>query len=148
MAETCFSSPHIPFQKSGPVLKTASKSRMLKQNSHILLKKAPTLLVRYSLKDKVFENQAEGIVCYRDDSGEIICEGFDEGPRFHQPLPSSSYHSRFDFSHPSSILDAEIINLLKQGLHQIVNGGEFNNTANGVIAVQEDCNQNGFNRSC
>ncbi|KAI9397746.1 hypothetical protein POPTR_003G072400v4 [Populus trichocarpa] len=111
---------------------------MLKQNSHVLLKKAPTLLVRYSLKDKVFENQAEGIVCYRDDSGEIICEGFDEGPRFHQPLPSSSYHSR----------DAEIINLLKQGLHQIVNGGEFNNTANGVIAVQEDCNQNGFNRSC
>ncbi|KAL9350531.1 hypothetical protein Peur_057786 [Populus x canadensis] len=138
MAVTCFSSPHIPFKKSGPVLKPASKSRMLKQSSHILLKKAPTLLVRSSLKDKVFENQAEGIVCYRDDSGEIICEGFDEGPRFHQPLPSSSYHSR----------DAEIINLLKQGLHQIVNGGEFDNTANGVIAVQEDCNQNGFNRSC
>ncbi|XP_011015186.1 PREDICTED: uncharacterized protein LOC105134011 [Populus euphratica] len=138
MAVTCFSSPHIPFQKSGPVLKPASKSRMLKQSSHILLKKAPTLLVRSSLKDKVFENQAEGIVCYRDDSGEIICEGFDEGPRFHQPLPSSAYHSR----------DAEIINLLQQGLHQIVNGGEFNNIAKGVVAVQEDCNQNGFNRFC
>jgi hypothetical protein len=26
------------------------------------------------------------IVCYRDDNGEIICEGFDESPRFHQQL--------------------------------------------------------------
>ncbi|KAJ6941825.1 hypothetical protein NC652_007783 [Populus alba x Populus x berolinensis] len=117
MAVTCFSSPHIPVQNSGPVLEPVRKSRMLKQSSHVLLKKAPTLLVRSSFKDKVFENQAEGIVCYRDDSGEIICEGLDEGPRFHHPLPSSSvsYHSR----------DAEIINLLQQGLHQIVGGGEF-----------------------
>ncbi|KAJ6941807.1 hypothetical protein NC652_008512 [Populus alba x Populus x berolinensis] len=140
MAVTCFSSPHIPVQNSGPVLEPVRKSRMLKQSSHVLLKKAPTLLVRSSFKDKVFENQAEGIVCYRDESGEIICEGLDEGPRFHQPLPSSSvsYHSR----------DAEIINLLQQGLHQIVGGGEFNDTDNGVIAAQEDCNQNGFNRFC
>lgn len=26
------------------------------------------------------------IVCYRDDNGKIICEGFDESPRFHQQL--------------------------------------------------------------
>jgi hypothetical protein len=42
--------------------------------------------------------------------------------------------------------DAEIINLLQQRLLQIVNGGEFNNTENGVIVVQEDCNRNGFNK--
>ncbi|KAJ6389292.1 hypothetical protein OIU77_027602 [Salix suchowensis] len=138
MAVTCFSSPHILVQKSGPVIKPVSKFWMLKQSSHIQLKKAPALSVRSSMKDKVFENQAEGIVCYRDESGEIICEGLDEGPRFHQPLPSSSNHSR----------DAEIINLLQQRLQQIVNGGEFSNTDNGVIAGKEDCNQNGLNRFC
>lgn len=138
MAVACLSSPHILVQKSGPVIKPASRILMLQRNrSHIPLKKAPTLPVRSSLQAKlVFENRAEGIVCYRDESGEIICEGFDEGPRFHQQLQCSSYHPR----------DAEIINLLQQRLLQIVNGGEFNNTENGVIVVQEDCNRNGFNK--
>ncbi|CAK7356446.1 unnamed protein product [Dovyalis caffra] len=139
MAVTSFSSPHILVQKSGPVIKPVSKFLKPKQNGHITLKKAPTvLLVRSSLKEKVFENRAEGIVCYRDGSGEIICEGFDEGPRFHQQLPCSSYHPR----------DVEIINLLQQRLLQIVNGGEFSNTNNGVFAGQEDCNRNGFNKFC
>lgn len=44
---------------------------------------------------QVFENQSEGIICYRDEiSGEIICEGLDEGPRFHQHLPRTAYPSR------------------------------------------------------
>nr|GMC71030.1 uncharacterized protein LOC109187501 isoform X1 [Ipomoea batatas] len=30
---------------------------------------------------KVYENLSEGVVCYRDENGEIICEGYDEGPR-------------------------------------------------------------------
>ncbi|KAF8730186.1 hypothetical protein HU200_017159 [Digitaria exilis] len=29
----------------------------------------------------VFEDQVRGMVCYRDDRGEVICEGYDEGPR-------------------------------------------------------------------
>ncbi|GJN00683.1 hypothetical protein PR202_ga17880 [Eleusine coracana subsp. coracana] len=32
-------------------------------------------------KKKVFEDQLRGIVCYKDDKGEMICEGYDEGPR-------------------------------------------------------------------
>ncbi|KAJ6715010.1 hypothetical protein OIU85_026509 [Salix viminalis] len=137
MAAACLSSPHILAHNSGPVIKPVSRILMLKQNgSHAPPKKAPALSVRSSLKAKVFENRAEGIVCYRDESGEIICEGFDEGPRFHQQLQGSSYHPR----------DAEIINLLQQRLLQVVNGGGFNNTENGVIVVQEDSNWNGFNK--
>ncbi|XP_051115726.1 uncharacterized protein LOC127240914 [Andrographis paniculata] len=34
----------------------------------------------------VFEDRVVGIVCYRDEvSGEITCEGYDEGPRFLRP---------------------------------------------------------------
>ncbi|KAJ6308677.1 hypothetical protein OIU76_018290 [Salix suchowensis] len=137
MAATCLYSPRILVHNSGPVIKPVSRILMLKQNgSHAPTKKAPTLSVRSSLKAKVFENRAEGIVCYRDESGEIICEGFDEGPRFHQQLQGSSYHPR----------DAEIINLLQQRLLQVVNGGGFNSTENGVIVVQEDYNWNGFSK--
>ncbi|KAJ9179474.1 hypothetical protein P3X46_011258 [Hevea brasiliensis] len=139
MAVASFSSPHILAQNSGPVIKPKSKTMMLKQ-SKIPLKKAPTLQVRSSFKNTVFENQSEGIICYRDESGEIICEGFDEGPRFHQQLPRTAYHS--------TSRDAVIINLLQQRLLQIVNGGEFNNSDNGVAAVQEDFKWNGFNKFC
>ncbi|KAK1263394.1 hypothetical protein QJS04_geneDACA013585 [Acorus gramineus] len=45
--------------------------------------------------EKVFEDQSRGIICYRDESGEMICEGYDEGPRFHQTAaPASEYHQR------------------------------------------------------
>lgn len=53
MAVTCFSSPRILVQKSGPVIKPVSQFWMLKQSSHIQLKKAPALSVRSSMKDKV-----------------------------------------------------------------------------------------------
>ncbi|EES05909.1 hypothetical protein BDA96_04G344000 [Sorghum bicolor] len=38
----------------------------------------------------VFEDQVRGVVCYRDDSGEVICEGFDEGPRLGMRLPEKA----------------------------------------------------------
>ncbi|XP_042442222.1 uncharacterized protein LOC122027341 [Zingiber officinale] len=31
---------------------------------------------------KVFEDQEMGVTCFRYENGEIVCEGFDEGPRF------------------------------------------------------------------
>ncbi|XP_047959938.1 uncharacterized protein LOC125205159 [Salvia hispanica] len=37
---------------------------------------------------KVFEDKLNGIICYKDRNGEIICEGYDEGPRFSQPISS------------------------------------------------------------
>uniref|UniRef100_A0ACD5XYC5 Uncharacterized protein n=1 Tax=Avena sativa TaxID=4498 RepID=A0ACD5XYC5_AVESA len=40
--------------------------------------------------NKVFEDQVRGIVCYRDDDGELVCEGYDEGPRLGMPLPEKA----------------------------------------------------------
>ncbi|KAG6792198.1 hypothetical protein POTOM_001341 [Populus tomentosa] len=139
MAVTCLSSPHILVHKSGPVIKPVSRILMLQRNSsHVPLKKAPTLPVRSSLKAKlVFENRAEGIVCYRDESGEIICEGFDEGPRFHQQLQCSSYHPRFDYSQPRMLRSSIFFNKDCFRLSMAVS----------LTALKmEDCNRNGFNK--
>ncbi|CAN6253039.1 unnamed protein product [Urochloa humidicola] len=38
----------------------------------------------------VFEDQVRGVVCYRDDRGEVICEGYDEGPRLGMRLPEKA----------------------------------------------------------
>ncbi|WOL06519.1 hypothetical protein Cni_G15253 [Canna indica] len=35
-----------------------------------------------SMLHKVYEDKAMGIICYKDEKGEIICEGYDEGPRY------------------------------------------------------------------
>nr|GLL23279.1 uncharacterized protein LOC109187501 isoform X1 [Ipomoea trifida] len=45
---------------------------------------------------KVYENLSEGVVCYKDENGEIICEGYDEGPRLdcHQVSRFSCNSSR------------------------------------------------------
>jgi hypothetical protein len=39
---------------------------------------------------QVFEDQLRGIVCYRDDKGEMVCEGYDEGPRLGMRLPEKA----------------------------------------------------------
>ncbi|KAJ4827610.1 hypothetical protein Tsubulata_026417 [Turnera subulata] len=137
MAVTCFSSPCIPVKKPSLITKPVHKIMMLKQ-SHIPLKKAPTTLVRSSLRNKVFENRSEGIICYRDENGEMICEGFDEGPRFHQYLPRTPFQPR----------DAEIVNLLHQRLLQIVNGCELQHDNNGVVVLQEDFKWTDLNKFC
>ncbi|XP_062228329.1 uncharacterized protein LOC133926411 [Phragmites australis] len=41
-------------------------------------------------RKKVFEDQLRGIVCYRDEKGEMICEGYDEGPRLGTQLPEKA----------------------------------------------------------
>ncbi|CAA6664581.1 unnamed protein product [Spirodela intermedia] len=46
-----------------------------RQASNLLSSRAAT-------KVKVFEDRAAGIVCYKDENGEVICEGYDEGPRY------------------------------------------------------------------
>lgn len=38
----------------------------------------------------MFEDQVRGIVCYRDDKGELVCEGYDEGPRLGMRLPEKA----------------------------------------------------------
>ncbi|KAG6493496.1 hypothetical protein ZIOFF_048483 [Zingiber officinale] len=58
---------------------------------------------------KVYEDQETGVICFRDDKGEIVCEGFDEGPRFDQPILKRSRRNRELQSIPSflQILMAE-----------------------------------------
>ncbi|XP_060171250.1 uncharacterized protein LOC132602406 [Lycium barbarum] len=63
---------------------------------------------------KVFEDKSTGVVCYRDENGEIQCEGYDEGPRFCHQLPMSSTKSR----------DEEIIELLQRNWLHIAGAAE------------------------
>ena len=36
----------------------------------------------------VFIDESTGIVCYRTEHGEVVCEGIDEGPHFYPPSGS------------------------------------------------------------
>ncbi|PSR96224.1 hypothetical protein CEY00_Acc22359 [Actinidia chinensis var. chinensis] len=88
MAVRCSPPPSaLVLKKIVPTKKPVKKLFMLTQ-SQVSVKKRPQLQIRSHSRNKIFEDQSEGIVCYRDDSGEIICEGYDEGPR----LPTMSYH--------------------------------------------------------
>ena len=47
----------------------------------------------YFASKQIYEDQSQGILCYEDESGEIICEGYDEGPRY-QRIPRPTHHRR------------------------------------------------------
>lgn len=45
---------------------------------------------------QVFEDPSEGIICYTDENGETICEGYDdEDPRYHQKVHTSGSNLRW-----------------------------------------------------
>ncbi|CAN4089211.1 unnamed protein product [Withania somnifera] len=67
-------------------------------------------------KLKVFEDRSTGVVCYRDENGEITCEGYDEGPRYCHQLPRFSSKSR----------DDEIIKLLQRCWLHVADSADFN----------------------
>ncbi|KAK6914624.1 hypothetical protein RJ641_019741, partial [Dillenia turbinata] len=72
-----------------------------------------------SSSSSVFEDTSSGIICYRDENGEIVCEGYDEGPRFHQKILPTSCN-------PNS-KEAEIIALLQKNWYILIEGIEFEN---------------------
>ncbi|GAV86551.1 hypothetical protein CFOL_v3_29981 [Cephalotus follicularis] len=116
--------------KTGPVfLKPVCRFLKLK-HTKVQVKKALTLEIRSSFKTKVFEDLSEGIICYRDDRGDIICEGYDEGPRFHQQVQRTTYNTR----------DAhEMMNLVQQRQWLLlVSGGDLKNADIGIVPGQED----------
>ncbi|XP_027906438.1 uncharacterized protein LOC114165990 [Vigna unguiculata] len=136
MAVNSYSSAQISLQKYGSFLKYANKDLKSKHCS-VPQKKAPVGPVAFritaSIKNKIYEDKSQGIICYEDESGEIICEGYDEGPRY-QRIPRPTHHPR----------DVEIMNLVQQqSWLQIVKGEEINHLAKGVLRQQEDLN---FNR--
>ncbi|KAL2336346.1 hypothetical protein Fmac_010792 [Flemingia macrophylla] len=133
MAVNSNSLAQISLQKYGSSLKYANKVLMSKRSS-VPQKKAPVgplvLRITSSIKNKIYEDQSQGILCYEDESGEIICEGYDEGPRY-QRIPRLTHHPR----------DVEILNLIQQqSWLQIVKGEEIN--YEGVLRPQEDLNYN------
>lgn len=44
--------------------------------------RATVLAKKYKLYEtvKVYQDASRGIVCYRNEYGELVCEGYDEGP--------------------------------------------------------------------
>lgn len=57
---------------------------------------------------QVYEEQVMGIICYRDERGEIVCEGYDAGPRYSHHSSSRNgertcerYKERPRYSYPS-----------------------------------------------
>ncbi|XP_020100649.1 uncharacterized protein LOC109718693 isoform X2 [Ananas comosus] len=59
---------------------------------HTQRNKANDSIKHFAVTNKVFENQQMGIVCYRDKHGEVICEGFDEGPRLSRENSGGDNH--------------------------------------------------------
>ncbi|KAG7025927.1 hypothetical protein SDJN02_12425 [Cucurbita argyrosperma subsp. argyrosperma] len=99
MAFTCSScscsSLNFCLLKSGlsVSVRPSSRIRMLKP-SKFPLKKCLPLQIRSSINNKIFEDQSEGVICYTDENGEIVCEGYDEGPRLHQNHLEKGNHHR------------------------------------------------------
>ncbi|KAM1240753.1 hypothetical protein ACFX2J_046029 [Malus domestica] len=134
----CFSPANsLSIQKSGPVLKPFSRVLRLKSSQLTVKIKSSTLQIRSSLREEVFEDRSNGIICYKDDRGEIICEGFDEGPRYHQHNPRTPWQ-------PSR--DTEIFDHLQQRWINFITGTELSRGDKGSVFLQEDIkNCNGFN---
>ncbi|XP_006298666.2 uncharacterized protein LOC17893756 [Capsella rubella] len=65
--------------------------------------------IRYSTKNTVFEDPTQGIICYTDDNGEVICEGYDEGPRCPTQSPMVASYSR----------EVEILDLLQRSYQEL-----------------------------
>ncbi|XP_010033656.2 uncharacterized protein LOC104422895 isoform X1 [Eucalyptus grandis] len=131
MAATCSTSPRLILWDSSQITRRVGSVAML-MRSRIPINRVTAVRTRSSLKNQVhtvFEDQCEGIVCYRDESGEIICEGYDEGPRFGRKILRTTY--RYEAR------DAEIIDLLQRNWLQIAEDGALYKVEVGDI-LQED----------
>ncbi|KAK9726840.1 hypothetical protein RND81_05G240900 [Saponaria officinalis] len=102
-----------------PSLKKSVFGLAMRSQTRLPVNKAVKLQIRCSVRNQVFEDHATGIICYKDDTGEIICEGFDEGPRLLQPHPRTPYPLR----------DADILDSLQKRWLQIMNGETTNENA-------------------
>lgn len=63
-------------------LQAASTSQEVESASKVLLDDAAL---------QVFSDDVKGILCYRSETGEVVCEGLDEGPHFYPPSGSNVY---------------------------------------------------------
>ncbi|KAL5061387.1 hypothetical protein RYX36_032991 [Vicia faba] len=125
MAVNCISSTNkLPNHKYESFLKYPKTEFMFKRNFFPLKKTSSSVVlwrIPASINNKVYEDQSEGIVCYQDEHGEIICEGYDEGPCF-QRISKSAYQ----YPIPARLLKEKIL----------------------VMMQMKDLNCNGFNSFC
>ncbi|KAD6794741.1 hypothetical protein R6Q59_021350 [Mikania micrantha] len=118
MAANITSSPFFFIHPNSNPIKKTSKSVLMFANKDTPNTSSSLIRVGSPIKiQKVFEDKSRGIVCYLDDNGEITCEGYDEGPRLHQPSSKYLCYSRGN---------QEIVDLLERSLLQITDGGNFN----------------------
>ncbi|KAI3970042.1 hypothetical protein MKX01_015580 [Papaver californicum] len=96
------------------------------------------LQVTSSISNKVFEDQARGIVCYKDENGETICEGFDEGPRVNEQDSRIAENQK----------EIEIIEMLRRSCIQIAaeEDGLKHAAKSSSISAIEDVDWIGFRR--
>ncbi|CAH8293019.1 unnamed protein product [Eruca vesicaria subsp. sativa] len=101
------------------------------QQSQVQVKKVTVSqpqLVRYSTKkNTVFDDPIQGIICYTDDNGEVLCEGYDEGPRCPPESPMITSYSR----------EVEILDLLQRS-YQELRGAEKGDGQRQDIASQQE----------
>ncbi|KAI3871186.1 hypothetical protein MKW98_015086 [Papaver atlanticum] len=98
--------------------------------------KTSKLQITSSISNKVFEDQARGIVCYQDENGEIVCEGFDEGPRVNEQ----------DLRIANNQKEIEIIEMLRRSCLQIAEEDGLKHAAKSSISAIEDVDWIGFRR--
>ncbi|XP_006655873.1 uncharacterized protein LOC102704708 isoform X2 [Oryza brachyantha] len=80
------SSPRFGTRKAAALRFRAASSHGCSSSSS----SPPQLSFAATASKKVFEDQLRGIVCYRDEKGELVCEGYDEGPRLGMRLPEKA----------------------------------------------------------
>ncbi|XP_020587414.1 uncharacterized protein LOC110029451 [Phalaenopsis equestris] len=59
----------------------ATTRSLILTNHHVRLQTASNSLKKFNPVIKIFEDKESGVICYRDEQGYLICEGYDEGPR-------------------------------------------------------------------
>ncbi|XP_045789656.1 uncharacterized protein LOC123884576 [Trifolium pratense] len=124
MAVHCNSIAQIPLQKYNHSFVKYSNNLLLSKRCYGPQKKSSVgpivLKITASIKNKVYEDESQGMICYQDENGEIICEGYDEGPSCRQ-ISRPIQQSR----------DVEIVNLLKKSWFQIAKGEEIDDAVEG-----------------
>ncbi|KAL3511563.1 hypothetical protein ACH5RR_024280 [Cinchona calisaya] len=117
----CAPNPIIIIQKSASTIlcrRRAVRVVAMSAENHVSINTSSRspFQIRLPSRNKVFEDRSKGIVCYREENGEITCEGIDEGPRFH--------HRSSRFASNQSETDG-IIELLERSLLQMVDDDRF-----------------------
>ncbi|KAG0564656.1 hypothetical protein KC19_8G128800 [Ceratodon purpureus] len=94
LQRSCLLSPVCSFRPSLPKCVTVQTQRLAvcrasaQNGSSSHVDEAPT----------VFKDESNGIICYYDESGDLTCEGWDEGPHFQPDLQQPSLRRRRRFT--------------------------------------------------